>query len=1395
MDIPPPKQFRQDASDKTGEGWRIWKQQFQIYMAARDLEAAPGRRKVNMLLHLLGQDSIKLFNTFVFAPAQAAEGDNLAVAAENPDDLDAVLLKFDTHYGHKKYRSIKRQAFFDRKQKENEPIMSFVADIKMKAKECEYGAAEESVLVDKIINGVKDRHIKIRLLDLEDEDLTLDNVIRVCRSSELTQEHVELLEKEQTATVNFVRRGRSRARGYSGYRGGRWKREQCGNECEKCRRSHPRGECPAFNKHCGACGEKGHYSRSTLCRVTKEKTRGYQGHMRYSERGRSRGRGRGHNVHRTDYQDSASSYEQAYNDYGSDEYYSTHDNNVDEMGEMFEQCNVYDVFKCATNVSTKDDDWFVDLNVHGKQLSLELDTGARCNILSLKTLKRLQFDNKIEKSNVLISGVHSNAVKAVGKVTLSCEYKGTKKRVEFQVLNDEKQVDLLGRAECVGFGLIARVHKVTNQISEALLCKFRDVFEEKVGCVPGEVEIRLDPNVNPVITAPRPVPAAIREQVKKELEHLEKCNIIKKVTEPTEWVNPLICVKKPNGRVRLCIDPFKLNQAIKREHYPMSSVDDIATRLQGSKYFSVLDANMGYYQVKLTDKSSHCTTFNTPFGRYRHLRLPMGISSAPEIFQRVMKDIFENFEGVEITMDDILIHGKTMQQHNQRLEAVLRRARECQLKLNAKKTVIAQTEVQYTGHMLTGEGLKPTPDRVKAIVDLKEPENLSELESVLGMIAYVAKFIPNLSEVNAPLRALKTKDVWEWTSEHSHAFQQIKTLLSTAPCLKYFDVNAPVLLSVDASSKGLGAAIMQKDGIVAYASRALTPTEQKYAQIEKEMLAVVFGCIRFHKMIYGMSDVTIQNDHKPLETLLKKPIHNAPMRIQRMMLKLQPYTFNLVYIRGKTIGLADCLSRLSLEADPKENELMDNELMVCRVDTLAGTNHDEIEKATKEDSELQKLKSLIREGWPETRSELPLGMSQYWDLKDEFSSYNGIVFRGDRVCIPKSLRPKMLKMVHKSHMGIVKTKQLARDIIFWPGMAKQIEDTVSRCSICLETQKKNPKEPMQAHPVPDRMWSKVGSDLFVWQNVNYLIMVDYYSGFIEVDKLQDTRAETVIEKMKGNIARHGIMDLLVTDGGPQYTCMEFERFEQLYGFKHNISSPGHQQANGLAENAVKQIKHLLKKTQMEGGDFYLGLLDLRNTPRDDMTGSPVQRLMSRRTKTNLPTSTGLLKPQVRNSALVRNQLVDYREKQKYYYDQKTQLLPDIQPGDAVRMLTPKGWIPAQYEKQHQMPRSHIIKAGDHARSYRRNRKMLMRTNEDPHVIEPMIRSYNLPRPPVARIQEKPRLAPPQPRQIPDKITPNLQMSPPKVPIIPTKPPSTEQIVRSRVGREIRKSQWLREYKS
>lgn len=340
----------------------------------------------------------------------------------------------------------------------------------------------------------------------------------------------------------------------------------------------------------------------------------------------------------------------------------------------------------------------------------------------------------------------------------------------------------------------------------------------------------------------------------------------------------------------------------------------------------------------------------------------------------------------------------------------------------------------------------------------------------------------------------------------------------------------------------------------------------------------------------------------------------------------------------------------------------------------------------------------------------------YWDYRDELSTYNGSIYRGERTVIPKELRATTLKIIHNSHLGVVKCKQRARELVFWPGMNGEIEDIVSKCSACLTQRNKPQKEPMIIQPLPTLPWSKVGTDLFELGGNNYMVMVDYYSNFIEVSPLhRDTKTSTVIKVLKENIARYGIMDVLISDNGPQFSSEEFKVFVSEYGIQHITSSPLHQQSNGLAEKAVQTVKNTIAKCFENGDDIYLSLLELRNTPRDNM-GSPMQRLMGRRGKTLLPITDNLRRPEIQNSESIASKLLNHRQTQKFYYDQNSKVKEELDPNKAVRIYTPNGWQPAEFVRGTNYPRSYIVKAGQGGREYRRNTDMLMNTNETPHMI-------------------------------------------------------------------------------
>ena len=403
--------------------------------------------------------------------------------------------------------------------------------------------------------------------------------------------------------------------------------------------------------------------------------------------------------------------------------------------------------------------------------------------------------------------------------------------------------------------------------------------------------------------------------------------MIKKVDQPTEWVNSVVVVEKSGSKkLRICLDPRPLNEAIQREHYKMPTIEEITTRVAGATVFSKLDANHGYWKVPLDEGSQLLTTFNTEFGRYCYKRMSFGIMSAQEVFQKRISQSFGDLEGVETDVGDILVWGTTAEEHEHRLKKTLQRCQEINLTLNESKCEFGTTEVVYIGHKLTAQGVKPDESKVDAINKMPQPTCKKDAERLLRMVNYFAKFIPQMSMITDPIRKVMKSDVeFKCGKQQEEAFRQIKEILTAAPVLAYYDVKRPVTITCDASKSGLGAVLLQEGKPVAYASRALTDAETRYAQIEKEPLAVVFGFERFNQYTYARH-VEVETDHKPLEAITKKPLSMAPPRLQRMLLRLQRYDFTAKYKPGKEMVLADTLSRafipeIKLDASHMENEV------------------------------------------------------------------------------------------------------------------------------------------------------------------------------------------------------------------------------------------------------------------------------------------------------------------------------------------------------------------------------------------------------------------------------------------------------------------------------------------
>ena len=656
-----------------------------------------------------------------------------------------------------------------------------------------------------------------------------------------------------------------------------------------------------------------------------------------------------------------------------------------------------------------------------------------------------------------------------------------------------------------------------------------------LGYISEPYRIRVDETAQPVVHPARKVPAPLRGKVKDELNRMVKEKVIAKVNQPTKWVNSMVATEKKNSnKLRICIDPGNLNAAIQREHYQLPTIEEITSRLAGAKYFSKVDANSGYWQIPLDEESSFLTTFGTPFGRFCFLRLSFGLNCAQEVYHKRVHEMFDDMEGVETDIDDVLIFGRTKEEHDRNLKAALIRMQENNITLNIKKCVFQVTDIEYLGHILTQEGIRPDPKKLETIKNMPILEDKQAVQRLLGMVNFIAKFSPNVSVATEPLHELIKKDtIFQWTDHHTECFKNLKELLtSNDKLLKYYDVAKPVFVQVDSSKSGLGAALYQEHCPVAFASKALSETQQWYAQIEKECLAILFGIKRFHQYVYGKK-VTVESDHKPLESIFKKPLVNAPARLQNMLLQLQGYDIDLVHKPGKELFMSDTLSRAVCSEYFLEQFEVDLDMEyhvhnVIKNVEITDRKLSAIQEENEIDESMKCLASVIRNGWPEDKANVPYCIREYWTYHDEMSIVDGIIFKGEKVLIPPKLRHETLGKLHAAHMGIEKTKHRARDIIFRPGMSKQIEEIVAKCSTCQERSRVNQKEPLKPHDLPTRPWQKTAVDFFEWDKREHIVAVDYFSRFYEVSTIGSTKASLTIPKLKSFFSRHGSPEEVVS---------------------------------------------------------------------------------------------------------------------------------------------------------------------------------------------------------------------------------------------------------------------------
>lgn len=1268
-----------DLGGNISQTWKTWKQIWNSYVIVTGLADKDNAYQVATFITCIGHEALEVYNGLPFRD-------------ENEKNDPTVILRLMEEYCVGKTNTIyERYVFNNKHQESSESVDAYVTKLRKLSLTCEFGQLADQMIRDRIVCGIKDNAVRKKLL--QEADLSLQKCVDICRAAEKTatqiksmnlQDEVHALNKSSRKPLKANAPHKEQRKGGKPHHAGGKPHHASGKShqakktsCSFCGYQHPREKeaCPAYGKVCANCGNKNHFK--SVCRQPEKR------------------------VHLLENCDSDST--------SDDEILSVEQTSGKEHPKkLFARMKIND---------------------QSKLVKFQIDCGATCNVLSQDIIpKNVRF----HRGQHTLRVYNGQEMKTIGacEITLTNPKNGESYDENFVVVNSGSH-PILGSSTSQRMKLIAVQHDNIMNIEdsaedrklsmEEIEKKFGDIFTGN-GRFSEQVHLEVDNTVPPVKLPLRRVPVAIKPLLQQELKRLEGLQVIEAVNQPTDWVSSLLAFKKSNGKLRICIDPKPLNKALRRSHYPLPIIEDILPDLAKARIFTLCDVKNGFWHVELDEPSSYLTTFETPYGRYRWRRLPFGISPAPEIFQHRLELAIQNLPGVKAVADDILIYGEgeseeeAIRDHDQKLSRFLYRCREQGIKLNKDKFKLRLKEMPYIGHVLTTKGLKPDPHKVQAIIDFETPKDVAGVHRFLGLVNYLAKFMNNLSVMCDPIGSLIHKNVvWRWTHEHEEAFSKIKEAISQAPVLKYFDSKLETTLQCDASSTGLGATLLQQGQPIAYASRALTPAEQQYAQIEKELLAVVFGMERFNQYTYGRK-VLVESDHKPLEIIHKKPLISAPKRLQRMFLRLQKYEIEIMYKPGKEMYVADALSRahpkkLSKEACTEEVFKIFEDINMVEYLPISQARMLKIKQTSDVTHEL--LKKTILEGWPRTKESTPMEVHPYFHVRDELSVQDGIVYRGTRCVIPKGLRAEVMRKLHQSHIGAEGCLRRARECVYWPGMNSEIKDLVSKCDTCRTYEPSQQKETLISHETPNRPWSVVGVDLFQSpvSNDQYLITVDYFSNFFEIDRLETTSSAAVINKLKQHFARHGIPDKVISDNGPQFSSQQFSNFKHMWEFDHRTSSPAYPQSNGKAENAVKSAKQLMRKAKHSGQDPWLAVLDFRNTPSQGIGESPCQRLMNRRTKTLMPVKESLLSS-VGDRANIKNMRKE-KDRQAHYYNRTAKDLRELQPGDTVRMkptqLRDKEWKKGTIIGR-EGSRSYNVQTQDG--TYRRNRSHLKDTREE-----------------------------------------------------------------------------------
>ncbi|PAA55936.1 hypothetical protein BOX15_Mlig012942g1, partial [Macrostomum lignano] len=920
--IPAPTPFLANCGSPTVP-WSRWIKAFEFYYEAAQFKEPEGKEEAKPLKKSL------LLHLLGFEGQRVARARQ---AIKENDTFAATKAELEKIFGEKPNVMVARYRFRQRQQLPGEDVKTFVAALRELTELCNYGAIQDDLIRDQLAEKTSNPRIRERLLTEKVEDLNLAKALSIAVSIEEASKEAKAMapSTSSTAAVQSIRQPRGQKVAAKGRHrpapAGRTAKP--GGACTRCGRDHgPTTPCPAKGKTCEACGKKNHFR--SCCRSQQAAV-----------------------------------------------------NAADEV------ITVYAVPGGDREVRAT-----LELGPDRTAVSLMVDCGARVSLLSRQTADRIS-GAVTSPTTTKLRAYGGLPIQLSGVTELEVRY--GEKAMQHRFFVAPGGDNIVGRdlMEKLGFRVdlsgqppgIAEVSDLTADLQ----ARYPTTFSGAIGCCTGAVhQPKVDPAVRPVQQPLRRLPLMRQEQVGAELDKMEKDGIIERVNA-SEWVSNLVVTAKKDGSIRICVDVREPNKALIVDKHPMPQLDEIASKIKKGRgrVFSKIDLKSGYMQMQLHESSRNLTAFITHKGLFRYRRVPFGLASAPAAFQRMLDDQAADLDGVEHILDDFIVYGRSEEEHDRRLEKLLQRLEDKGMTVNKQKCAFKQKEVEFFGFVISEAGIRPTESATAAIRDIRQPGDQKALKSFLGAANFLMRFVPHYADITEPLRRLlKADSNFDWTPECQRAFEAVKDAISKAPTLAHFDPKADTIVTTDASAKAIGAQLSQiQDGVerpVAFAARALTTTEQRYAANEREALASLWAMEKWHFYLYGRH-FELRTDHQALQQLLLGPTGTGhrPLRIHRWCDRLLQYDFHVRYLPGNSNYVADLLSRWSSGSELNLIHLPDTPGPRVKAVTLealtAGTAADETLRTA--------IRSVISGRWPADIDDVEL--RALWKVREQLSVWN-----------------------------------------------------------------------------------------------------------------------------------------------------------------------------------------------------------------------------------------------------------------------------------------------------------------------------------------------------------------------------------------------------------------------